>query len=367
METLPLLEIQDLTKDYGKDRVLDRLSLTVLKNEVLTILGPSGSGKSTLLKILAGLEEPSEGQIQLNGDRIESVEPEARHIGMVFQEGLLFPQKTVRQNVAFPLEMRGGLSKGEIEREVSRVLHLVQLSGEKYRSRYPNQLSGGEAQRVALARGLVGRPQVLLLDEPLANVDRQLRKSLEIEIRDYHQQTGVPFVYVTHNQEEALAVGDRMAVLNGGRIEQIDSPQSIYQNPQSSFVAAFIGSSNSIFGELEQTDRQTARVRVGDHVLPAVKVNGEHLPKGSRCGIWVKKENTLVTTDHEEPQQGFTSLEATVKDVLFKGPTTEVVLEVAGIGRLTSVTTSASMELRSGASVQVRWETRHALLFPEAD
>ncbi|MFT0172990.1 ABC transporter ATP-binding protein [Paraburkholderia mimosarum] len=235
------LQIQRLRKTYDDVVAIDQVSLDVRKGEFMTFLGPSGSGKSTTLYIVAGFQEPTEGRVLLDGKPLLSVTPNKRNIGMVFQRYTLFPHLTVGENVAFPLRVRRR-PDAEIKAKVEKMLKLVHLS--ECRDRMPAQLSGGQQQRVAIARALAYDPPVLLMDEPLSALDKKLREEIQLELRRIHQETGVTILYVTHDQEEALRLSDRIAVFNKGRIEQVGTGEELYGNPASRFVASFIGNSN---------------------------------------------------------------------------------------------------------------------------
>jgi iron(III) transport system ATP-binding protein len=245
------LRLIDLTKRYGGTAALRGISLTVRYGELLALLGPSGCGKTTTLAVVAGFQAPDAGEVWA-GERLlssprEAVPPERRRMSMVFQSYALWPHMTVRQNVAFGLEMTR-VPRAEAARGVRRILEIVNLAG--YEERYPHELSGGQQQRVALARALVVRPDTLLLDEPLSNLDANLREQMRFEIRRIHQETGTTMIYVTHDQAEAMVIADRVAVMNQGRIEQVGAPEEIYSRPQSRFVAAFLGQANCLPGRL---------------------------------------------------------------------------------------------------------------------
>ncbi|WP_412529897.1 ABC transporter ATP-binding protein [Burkholderia lata] len=235
------LQIQRLRKTYGDVVAIDHVSLDVRKGEFMTFLGPSGSGKSTTLYIVAGFQEPTDGRVLLDGKPLLSVAPNQRNIGMVFQRYTLFPHLSVGENVAFPLRVRRR-PDAEVRAKVEQMLKLVHLS--ECRDRMPAQLSGGQQQRVAIARALAYDPPVLLMDEPLSALDKKLREEIQLELRRIHQETGVTILYVTHDQEEALRLSDRIAVFNQGRIEQVGTGEELYANPASRFVASFIGNSN---------------------------------------------------------------------------------------------------------------------------
>jgi len=246
------LRVDGVVKRYGAVVALGGVSLSVAAGEFLTILGPSGSGKTTLLKVVAGFEFPDAGRVTVGGVDITDVSPAKRNIGMVFQNYALFPHMSVARNIAFPLQMRG-VPRSEIERRVIAVMALVELRG--YGERLPSQLSGGQQQRVALARAVVFDPTVLLLDEPFGALDRKLRESMQLEVRRLQRRLGLTTVFITHDQEEALVLSDRIAVMDGGAIRQIGAPDEIYDRPADAFVAQFIGESNLLVGEIAGPDR----------------------------------------------------------------------------------------------------------------
>ena len=287
------LAIQGVSKRYGVMKALDDVSIDVRQGEFLTLLGPSGSGKTTLLMMIAGFVEPSNGRIMLGDSDVSRLPPEARGFGMVFQGYALFPHMTVAENVAFPLKVRR-VAKEDVRQRVLRALDQVQLS--HLEDRRPRELSGGQQQRVALARALVFEPGLLLLDEPLSALDRKLRVEMQAELKQLHQRLGTSFVYVTHDQEEALSMSDRIAVLHRGRLAQIDTPDAIYEQPRTRFVAGFLGESNFLSGRvtgaessgfvyeadgatLHHTGTQHA-VSPGDHVVMAVRPESIRLSAG---------------------------------------------------------------------------------------
>jgi len=261
METKDVLvSFRGVQKSYdGAALVVKDLNLEVHRGEFLTLLGPSGSGKSTCLMMLAGFETPTAGDIRLAGKSINRLPPHQRGIGVVFQHYALFPHMTVAKNLAFPLSVRG-VDKADIATQVSQALAMVQLDG--YGERYPNQLSGGQQQRVALARALIFNPQLVLMDEPLGALDKQLREHMQMEIKHLHEQLGVTVVYVTHDQNEALTMSDRVAVFHQGTIQQVASPQMLYEQPGNTFVAQFIGENNRLTGTLVSRDGERCTVRL---------------------------------------------------------------------------------------------------------
>jgi spermidine/putrescine transport system ATP-binding protein len=238
-----VLELREVSKHYPTHRAVNRISLSIERGEFFALLGPSGCGKTTTLRMIAGFEEPTHGSIRLNGDTIHQLKPYQRNVSTVFQNYALFPHLTVRQNVEFGLRRR---AENNIDKRVRDVLLLVQLAGKE--SRYPSEISGGERQRVALARSLVLAPDVLLLDEPLSALDPNLRKQVRAELKDLQRRVGITFLFVTHDQEEALSMADRLGVMNGGELQQVGTPEDVYLRPQTRFVASFLGAINWMGG-----------------------------------------------------------------------------------------------------------------------
>ncbi|MBH9359943.1 ABC transporter ATP-binding protein [Pseudomonas aeruginosa] len=280
-----LVSFRGVQKSYdGETLIVKDLNLDIRKGEFLTLLGPSGSGKTTSLMMLAGFETPTAGEILLAGRSINNVPPHKRDIGMVFQNYALFPHMTVAENLAFPLSVRG-MSKTDVKERVKRALSMVQLDA--FAGRYPAQLSGGQQQRVALARALVFEPQLVLMDEPLGALDKQLREHMQMEIKHLHQRLGVTVVYVTHDQGEALTMSDRVAVFHQGEIQQIEPPRNLYEQPRNTFVANFIGENNRLSGQLLSCDGERCVVGLprGEKV-EALAVNvgqpGEPVPLSIR-------------------------------------------------------------------------------------
>ncbi len=259
----PFIHFDQVTKSFGPLKVVDKLDLEVAKGEFVSLLGPSGSGKTTLLMMLAGFEQPTHGAIWLDGTRIESLPSHKRNMGVVFQNYALFPHMTVAENVAFPLAMRG-VGRAEAAARVTRALDMVRLGHLK--DRRPSQLSGGQQQRVALTRALVFEPTVVLMDEPLGALDKQLREHMQLELRDLHRTLGLTVIFVTHDQSEALTMSDRIAVFNHGCIEQLDTPEGIYDRPRTRFVAEFIGETNLFEGVVKSVSDGIAEVTIAEGV-----------------------------------------------------------------------------------------------------
>ncbi len=287
----PIVRFVAVCKTYdGRTRVVDGLDLDIERGEFLTLLGPSGSGKTTTLMMLAGFETPTEGEILLDGNPLSKLPPYRRAIGMVFQNYALFPHMSVAENIAFPLSVRH-VAKDDIARRVERALDMVQLPG--FGARKPAQLSGGQQQRVAVARALVFEPKIVLMDEPLGALDKQLREQMQLEVRRLHQRLGVTMVYVTHDQHEALTMSDRIAVFHRGRVQQLDRPERIYEEPANAFVARFIGENNRLEGRIEGVTGNRCTVRlVGDALVEGSLATP--LPAGSQVIVSLRPERVHI-------------------------------------------------------------------------
>lgn len=309
------LSIRGLNKQYGNVVAIDHVSLEVKKGEFMTFLGPSGSGKSTTLYIVAGFQDPTEGQVLLGGESLLKVQPNRRNIGMVFQRYTLFPHLTVGENVAFPLRVRGK-SEAEIANKVDEMLKLVHLKG--YQNRMPSQLSGGQQQRVAIARALAYDPPLLLMDEPLSALDKKLREELQFELRRIHQETGVTILYVTHDQEEALRLSDRIAVFNEGRIEQCGTGEDLYERPETKFVAGFIGNSNFLPVKVSQVAAGSAEISFPDGSRGSTASTVTDLKTGGEASLMIRPDRlTLAKEAGASADQ--VALPVTIKDTTFLG------------------------------------------------
>jgi len=314
------LELVDVTKRFSKTVAVSNLNLSVDKGAFVSLLGPSGCGKSTTLRMIAGLESPDEGKIILNGEDITYVPPNQRGSGMVFQAYALFPNLTVRGNIAFGLEI-AGKSKKEITETIDRMLKLVQLEG--IEARYPSQLSGGQQQRVALARALAPEPNLLLLDEPLSALDALVRVNLRGEIRRIQSELGITTVYVTHDQEEALSISDRVAVMRLGTIEQIGTPEEIYRNPINRFLAEFIGTANQFKGMA--VDAQTI---TGANYTLKTDVPQDLL--GKPVVALVRPENVRVLAEADQAPDGYNIINGEIQTITFMGSVTRLTVNVFG-------------------------------------
>jgi len=309
----PLVRFRGVQKTYdGVHLVVRQLDLDIQRGEFLTLLGPSGSGKTTTLMMLAGFESPTAGDIVLDGQPITRTPPHKRHFGMVFQNYALFPHLTVGQNVAYPLTVRK-VSKSEQAQRVERALSMVRLQG--MAERFPAQLSGGQQQRVALARALVFDPQLVLMDEPLGALDKQLREHMQIELKELHRQLGVTFVYVTHDQGEALTMSDRVAVFNDGAIQQLDAVDRMYEAPANRFVAGFIGDSTMLKGTVRAADDERCGIVLTDgRVLAGVNVNAA--PVGAQVEACIRPERIVL---HTQSNSRSNVLQAAVSGVIYFG------------------------------------------------
>ena len=345
------MAFEHVQKSYdGETLVVKDLDLDIGQGEFLTMLGPSGSGKTTCLMMLAGFETATHGEIRLAGRPINNIPPHKRGIGMVFQNYALFPHMTVGENLAFPLQVRK-LPKAEIDAKVARALDMVQMG--RFAGRRPAQLSGGQQQRIALARALVFEPELVLMDEPLGALDKQLREHMQYEIKHLHERLGVTVVYVTHDQTEALTMSDRIAVFNDGKIQQLAAPEDLYERPENAFVAQFIGENNRLFGTIEAIDGGVATVRLEDgNTCRATAVScGD---PGARTQLSIRPERVMVGDVSEENRT-----EAEVLELIYHGDHIRCRLVVHGNGDfIVKVPNSkANATLKVGAGTTVGWRT----------
>ena len=346
-----IVSFKNVQKTYdGETLVVKNLNLEIREGEFLTMLGPSGSGKTTCLMMLAGFETATHGEILLQGKPINRIPPERRNIGMVFQSYALFPHKSVAENLAFPLKVRK-VPKDEIARKVKRALSMVNM--DKFANRMPGQLSGGQQQRIAVARALVFEPALVLMDEPLGALDKQLREQMQYEIKQIHEQSGLTVVYVTHDQSEAMTMSDRIAVFNNGVIQQLASPSELYEKPENAFVARFIGESNELKGTISSVDRQRCSVRLdGGHSIVASASAAIHV--SGNTSVSLRPERIVVG---EQARACDNVFNAGVKDLIYYGDHLRVVMQVCGrndfIVKLPN--DGAARKLRIGDSVDIGW------------
>lgn len=306
-----------ITKRFGNLTAVDNVTVGVEKGEFFSLLGPSGCGKTTLLRMLAGFEKPDTGRIILDGKDITDLPPNKRKVNTVFQNYALFPHLNLRENIGFGLKL-AGRPKKEIEREVDAMLDLIQMGDHEFKR--PSQISGGQKQRVAIARALINKPQVLLLDEPLAALDLKLRQHMQIELDLIHDEVGITFLYVTHDQGEAMSLSDRIAVMNKGKIEQIDNPAKIYESPRSSFVAAFIGDTNFFDGVVDQAiDKEYSRLKFTDFE-PIICFNDKKIRRGSPVHLSVRPEKMRISHEHPDNPDGKLNIfRVKAEDVVYQG------------------------------------------------
>jgi spermidine/putrescine transport system ATP-binding protein len=354
------VELRRVVKRFEDVVAVDNLSLTIREGEFFSLLGPSGCGKTTTLRMIAGFEHPTSGEIYIGGEPQSYLPAYRRPVNTVFQSYALFPHMTVYQNVAFGLEMHNE-PKVEIRRRVGEALELVHLPGMD--NRRPNQLSGGQQQRVALARALVNRPKVLLLDEPLGALDLKLRRAMQVELKTLQHQIGITFIYVTHDQEEALTMSDRIAVMHQGHVLQLGTPQDIYETPKSLFVADFIGETNFIPGTIRHAGA-TVSISFPDGTVTTAGWAEDGLVAGTEAMLSIRPEKIQVyPVGTPQPAQIYTQFPARVEEVIYAGTDTRYVLGLGELATLVARQQNASSNGRrfnTGDQVTVRWDASHA-------
>jgi spermidine/putrescine ABC transporter ATP-binding subunit len=347
------LRLAELTKIFGTSRAVDRVSLSIEPGSIVALLGPSGCGKTTTLRMIAGLLQPNAGEIYLDGEPISRVPVHRRNIGMLFQNYALFPHMTVAQNIAFGLETRG-LGKAAIAERVTDALQLVQLTG--YDDRMPSQLSGGQQQRVALARAVVVEPALLLLDEPLGALDKSLRQSMQVELRALQRRLGITTVMVTHDQDEALTMADRIVIMRDGQIEQVGAPEEVYQHPLSRFSASFLGAANFFRGRVTGRVGETVTVAVPDGPELSLRTNRE---LGPEVTVALRPETISVSPFGVDGERGPNAISAVVEQAVYHGYITHLHMRLANgeplLAYLQPGTEAVGTALHPGAAVVARW------------
>lgn len=343
-----IVELNNVNKKYGVNHVVKDLNLKIEEGEFLTLLGSSGCGKTTTLRMIAGFEEPTQGSILVEGEPIENKEPYERNVNTVFQSYALFPHMTVYDNVAYGLKMKK-VKKVEIKEKVIEMLELVELTG--FEKRYPKQLSGGQKQRVAIARALINNPRVLLLDEPLGALDLKLRKQMQLELKNLQKKLGITFVYVTHDQEEALTMSDRIAIMNQGILEQVGTPMEIYEHPKTKFVASFIGESTIFEGIVAAKEKNKLTVQIEAGAVIAI---GEDFELNEIINLSVRPEKIKFSP---APIVGFNII-GIVKEHIYVGSVIKTIL-MLGNGEQVKIERLAGQELPMvGSHVYVYWDIR---------
>ncbi len=359
----PALVLGGLRKRFGEFPAVDGVDLEVRRGEFVTLLGPSGSGKTTTLRMIAGFLTQDEGSIRIGGEEMTRVPPHRRDVGMVFQNYALFPHMTAAQNVAFPLQMRN-VPRQEQRQRIAEALELVKLA--TFGDRYPRQLSGGQQQRIALARAIVFRPRLLLMDEPLGALDKKLREALQLEILRISRQLNATVVYVTHDQEEALVMSDRIAIFDKGRIQQLGTGEDLYERPTSVFVADFVGESNMLRGRFERggdgtwLQRGSWRWRVDP---ASAGVSG--LVDGEAAALVVRPEHLRVVAV-DAPRNGANGVDAAVTEVLYLGPTRKIELALPdGLAAVVREPAGTAGDWRPGDQVRLEWSVERAVVVPD--
>jgi len=361
------VRLDRVTKRFHEVVAVDDLSLDVEQGEFFSMLGPSGCGKTTTLRMIGGFEETTEGTIYLGDADVTGLPPFKRDVNTVFQNYALFPHLTVRENVAFGLR-RKKVNNAEIDQRVVAMLELVEMPG--YEDRKPSQLSGGQQQRVALARALINHPKVLLLDEPLGALDLKLRKQMQIELKRIQTEVGITFIYVTHDQEEAMTMSDRIAVMRAGRIEQLGTPEELYERPRTEFVAGFLGVSNLLGGSVVGRDDAFVSVRIADGTV--LRAPGDSVNGSATVRIGVRPEKLRVTPLEEglgpaRAEGGLNSLDGTILDASYIGVSTQYLVETRDGHRLTVYaqnleTGGAAEALADGHPVRLTWQPQHTFV-----
>jgi spermidine/putrescine transport system ATP-binding protein len=361
---VPAVDVRlvDVVKRFGDAVAVDHIDLEVQDGEFFSLLGPSGCGKTTTLRMIGGFEQPTSGLIELQGHDVTWLPAYKRNVNTVFQSYALFPHLSIFENVAFGLR-RTKAKDSEIKSRVTEVLALVELQG--FEKRKPNQISGGQAQRVALARALVNRPAVLLLDEPLGALDLKLRKQMQVELKRIQQEVGITFIYVTHDQEEAMTMSNRIAVMNKGRYEQLGDPESLYERPTTRFVAGFLGVSNLLPGTFDGTADGHALVRMADDTR--VRVPSTLVRDATTVSVGVRPEKIRMHEDLSTVPDGYNRLAGTVRDASYIGVSTQYIVETRGGTRITVYEQNMERATKSelwtpGEAVHLAWRPEHSFV-----
>ncbi len=361
---MPAVDVRllEVVKRFGDMVAVDHLTLDIQDGEFFSLLGPSGCGKTTTLRMIGGFEEPTAGLIELQGEDVTWLPPFKRNVNTVFQNYALFPHLTIYDNVAFGLR-RKGVKDAEVKRRVTEMLELVELPG--FERRKPTQISGGQAQRVALARALINRPAVLLLDEPLGALDLKLRKQMQVELKRIQQEVGITFIYVTHDQEEAMTMSDRIAVMNQGHLEQLGDPESLYERPSTRFVAGFLGISNLLPGAVEGTDGRYATVRMAD--TTSVRAPSALVGSHADVSVGVRPEKIRLREPADETPDGHNRMTGVVRDASYLGVSTQYLVEARGGARLTVYEQNVERTTRAelwapGEEVLLTWSPDHSFV-----
>lgn len=355
-----MLELLNINKNFGNQNTLQNIDLKIENGEFFSLLGPSGCGKTTLLRIIAGFETQSGGELRLSGQNVSDWTPQQRPFNMVFQKYALFPHLTVRENIAFGLKMKK-VAASDIAQRVQEMLKLVNLTS--FSERYPDTLSGGQAQRVALARALVNQPRVLLLDEPLSALDLKMREHMQTELRSLQKKLGLTFIFVTHDQEEAFALSDRIAVMNHGRIEQVSTPVELYERPESQFVAEFIGNMNKMAGIVEEFQDGQVVCSVGGQSIRGRASSKNSFSKGQKVSVYLRPENMTLNGAGDTSYQ---SMSGKLIQKVFRGDHFEMYLDVHSDLLLKVQLTPQESKASVGETLKVYFTAGDVFVFEES-
>ena len=357
-----ILELVDIQKSFGDTRVLNGINLTVRRGEFITLLGSSGCGKTTALRIISGLETPDGGRVLLEQRDVTDAEPNKRDVNTVFQNYALFPHMSVGDNIGYSLRLKR-TAKADIRAAVSDALALVQLPG--YEKRMPHELSGGQRQRVAIARAIVNKPKILLLDEPLGALDLQLRRQMQIELKRLQKQLGITFIYITHDQEEALNMSDRIAVMRGGTFEQIGTPSEIYDTPQTGFVARFVGNANIVTGQARHTETDGVLYLQHAQGMVPVRSRGAGIADGAPVTIAIHSEQIHIARQSDGNLPA--GLAGTVREKSFAGGMLRIAVDIGDEAEIIVSRHGINADLEPGDAVLLHWPTESAVLTDLAD
>lgn len=351
-----IVELKDFSKSYGEKEIIKKLDLQIYEGEFITILGASGCGKTTLLRAISGLDTPTTGRVFIDGEDVTDLDPTKRQVNTLFQSYALFPLMTVKKNIEFGLKMKK-VPKDERIKRIDEMLELVRLEG--YEDRKPKDLSGGEQQRVSIARGLVNKPKVLLLDEPLSALDLKLRMEMQIELKRLQKRLGITFVYVTHDQDEALTMSDRIVLLHNGEIEQLDTPINIYENPKTAYVADFIGESNIFNGKVIEVDGEyaTVELKIGD----VIKVINKDLNIDDKVKIIIRPENFKIKEESKKQNK----LEVKIKDYIYDGFYTKILASMEKMKDIKITSLSNEVTIPKGEMVYLEWNINEAIVIKD--
>ena len=348
-----IVKLEGFGKSYGKKEVIKDIDLEVYEGEFLTLLGSSGCGKTTILRSISGLDIPTSGKVYIDNEDVTDLEPQLRQVNTIFQNYALFPLMNIYDNIAFGLRMKK-VPEDEIKNRVNEMLELVHLVG--YEKRYPRDLSGGEQQRVSLDRGLINRPKVLLLDEPLSALDLKLRKMMQIELKMLQRKLGITFIYVTHDQDEALSMSDRIVVLRNGKIEQIDSPNDIYDKPNSLYVAEFIGDANVFTGKIEDIDYEKRLIHFEGGMV--AKLNNSYYRIGSKVDIVIRPENIKISSNLKNKN----SMSGIIKELIYDGSSTKLIFKING-NMIKVVVFGNDKKYKVGNNINLYWDIEDMVVF----